>query len=72
MHLLTLHLFNKKWYLIDFSNVKCVPDANRNLSLQGTEWVLAKKSEHCVMPSLLGDGHGLVKELLRALVNGFV
>ncbi len=40
---------------------------------QGSEWVLAKKSEKCVMPSLMGDAHGSFKELGRIwfLVGGF-
>ncbi len=40
---------------------------------QGSEWVLAKKSEKCVMPSSMGDAHGSFKELGRIwfLVGGF-
>ncbi len=33
--------------------------------IQGTEWVLAKKSEKCVMPSSVGNGRELIKELWR-------
>ncbi len=33
---------------------------------QGSEWVLAKKSEKCVMQSLVGDSCESVKELWRA------
>ena len=33
--------------------------------LQESEWVLAKKSDKCVMPSSMGDAHGFLKELSK-------
>ncbi len=30
---------------------------------QGPEWILAKKSEKSVTPSLMGDARGMVKEM---------
>ena len=42
------------------------------LHKQGSEWVLAKKSEKCVMPSSMGDAYRSFKELgkISFLVGG--
>ena len=61
-----IHLYHSlfrpySWHF--WCNWQAISKAIIMLVYQGSEWVLAKKSEKCVIPSSVGNGRKLLKEL---------
>ncbi len=52
-------------FLVEVENFesRSLPMKDQAVLIQGSEWVLAKKSEKCVTPISMGDAHGMLKEL---------